>query len=99
MWTDNSALLFIHRLTFWWSNIIVLREIINQTLGSLNQLTSPVSNQSDKPDFTEFVDKSRETRFLTSEIEKLESEIFSRIVESIWCQVQTLQCKTCTLII
>ncbi|KAL8191705.1 hypothetical protein R6Q57_028436 [Mikania cordata] len=57
----------VSRLTFWWSNIIVLRQIITQVFGS---------KQSNNPDYNEFVD----------ELEKVELEIFSRIVESIWCQ-------------
>ncbi|KAK9055471.1 hypothetical protein SSX86_026554 [Deinandra increscens subsp. villosa] len=57
----------VSRLTFWWSNTIVLREIVTQAFGS---------KQSDNPDFNEYVD----------ELLKVESEIFSRIVETIWCQ-------------
>ncbi|KAK1420742.1 hypothetical protein QVD17_22582 [Tagetes erecta] len=67
----------VSRLTFWWSNIIVLREKITQTFGN---------KQSNNLDFNEFVDDWPETRTFTSELEKVESEIFSRIVESIWCQ-------------
>ncbi|KAI3742312.1 hypothetical protein L1987_59992 [Smallanthus sonchifolius] len=67
----------VSRLTFWWSNIVVLREIITQAFGS---------KQSNNPGFNEFVDNRQETRTFTSELEKVESEIFSRIVESIWCQ-------------
>ncbi|XP_076888145.1 uncharacterized protein LOC143538467 [Bidens hawaiensis] len=53
----------VSRLTFWWSNIIVLKELI-----------------------TEAFESKQETRTFTSELEKVESDIFSRIVESIWCQ-------------
>nr|XP_043622528.1 uncharacterized protein LOC122594118 [Erigeron canadensis]XP_043622530.1 uncharacterized protein LOC122594118 [Erigeron canadensis] len=51
----------VPRLTFWWSNVIVLREIISQAF------------------------ESQETTFI-SELEKVESGIFSQIVESIWQQ-------------
>ncbi|XP_076925337.1 uncharacterized protein LOC143588119 [Bidens hawaiensis] len=53
----------VSRLTFWWSNIVVLRELITKAFES-----------------------KQETRTFTSELEKVESDIFSRIVESIWCQ-------------
>ncbi|XP_076914443.1 uncharacterized protein LOC143573454 [Bidens hawaiensis] len=53
----------VSRLTFWWSNIIVLRELITKAFES-----------------------KQETRTFTAELEKVESDIFSRIVESIWCQ-------------
>lgn len=67
----------VSRLTFWWSNIIVLREIITQAFGS---------KESSKSEFTKLVDDWQETRIFTSELEKIESGIFSRIIESIWCQ-------------
>ncbi|PWA78623.1 hypothetical protein CTI12_AA212600 [Artemisia annua] len=61
---SNSCGNDVPRLTFWWSNIIVLREIIAQTFET---------KQTNDPD-------------LTSELQKIESGIFSRIVESIWLQ-------------
>lgn len=105
----------VPRLTFWWSNTIVLREIITQAFGSSCQSnsltrvlnsngssnkrdgttpslpwkTSSGSKQSNKPDFMEFIDDWQETRTFTSALEKVESWIFSRIVESIWWQTLT----------
>lgn len=94
---------FIYRLTFWWSNTIVLRETITQAFGSSCQSSSSTraldtngsSNKNqgsskqfnNKPDFIEFIDDWQETRSFTSALEKVESWIFSRIVESIWWQV------------
>ena len=110
---NNAAYLTMYRLTFWWSNTIVLREIITQAFGSSCQSSSFTralssngssnkresstpslpwkassgSKQSNKPDFMEFIDDWQETRSFTSALEKVESWIFSRIVESIWWQV------------
>ncbi|XP_071686610.1 uncharacterized protein [Rutidosis leptorrhynchoides] len=90
----------VPRLTFWWSNTIVLREIITQAFGSSCQSSSLTralasngsSSKKDsksKPDFIEFMDDWQETRSFTSALEKVESWIFSRIVESIWWQTLT----------
>ncbi|XP_076958436.1 uncharacterized protein LOC143634166 [Bidens hawaiensis] len=95
----------VPRLTFWWSNTIVLRETIAQAFGSSCQSSSSTrvldtngsSNKSqgsskrfnNKPDFIEFIDDWQETRSFTSALEKVESWIFSRIVESIWWQTLT----------
>lgn len=105
----------VPRLTFWWSNTIVLREIITQAFGSscnstsLTKITesngvgkksegkSPSlkwkinsgSKQPNMPGFMEFVDDWQETRTFTSALEKVESWIFSRIIESIWWQTLT----------
>nr|XP_043610499.1 uncharacterized protein LOC122582204 [Erigeron canadensis] len=94
----------VPRLTFWWSNTIILREIITQAFGSscqsssLTRILSPKgsnnkmegrSKQFNKPDFIEFIDDWQETRAFTSALEKVESWIFSRIVESIWWQTLT----------
>lgn len=65
-WTNNADPFCTNRLTFWWSNIIVLREIIAQSFET---------KQTNDPD-------------LTSELQKIESGIFSRIIKSIWLQVQ-----------
>ncbi|XP_071688010.1 uncharacterized protein [Rutidosis leptorrhynchoides] len=67
----------VSRLTFWLSNVIVLREIITQTSGY---------KQYDELKSTAYVDDHQETRIFTSELQKIESEIFSQIVESIWRQ-------------
>ncbi|KAI3526086.1 hypothetical protein L1887_05281 [Cichorium endivia] len=93
----------VPRLTFWWSNAVVLREIISQAFGSSCQsssLTRAISSngskktsfgskQFNKPDFLDFIDDWEETRSFTSALEKVESWIFSRIVESIWWQTLT----------
>ncbi|KAI3811701.1 hypothetical protein L1987_21430 [Smallanthus sonchifolius] len=95
----------VPRLTFWWSNTIVLRETITQAFGSSCQSSSSTrafgtngpSNKNEgrskqfnnKPDFIEFIDDWQETRTFTSALEKVESWIFSRIVESIWWQTLT----------
>ncbi|CAI9287824.1 unnamed protein product [Lactuca saligna] len=96
----------VPRLTFWWSNAVVLREIITQAFGSSCQSSykkegssstpSPLpwkansgSKEINKPDFMDFIDDWEETRSFTSALEKVESWIFSRIVESIWWQTLT----------
>ncbi|KAD3336294.1 hypothetical protein R6Q59_028474 [Mikania micrantha] len=95
----------VPRLTFWWSNTIVLRETIMQTFGSSCQSSSSTkalatngsNNKSegrskqfhDKPDFIEVFDDWQETRTFAFELERVESWIFSRIVESIWWQTLT----------
>ncbi|KAM0046564.1 putative nucleoporin [Helianthus debilis subsp. tardiflorus] len=88
----------VPRLTFWWSNTIVLRETITEVFGSSCQSSSSTrvlnthgsSKQlNNKPDFIEFIDDWQETRSFTSALEKVESWIFSRIVESIWWQTLT----------
>ncbi|KAJ3677634.1 hypothetical protein LUZ60_003358 [Juncus effusus] len=61
----------VSRLTFWLSNIIVLREKIKQTC-------------QDRKTFNFY-----ETSAFTSSLEKIESWIFSRIVESVWWQAIT----------
>ncbi|KAK9069217.1 hypothetical protein SSX86_013333 [Deinandra increscens subsp. villosa] len=95
----------VPRLTFWWSNTIVLRETISQAFGTSCQSISSTraldtygsssknegrSEQSNnKPDFIEFIDDWQETKTFTFALEKVESWIFSRIVESIWWQTLT----------
>ncbi|XP_057982449.1 uncharacterized protein LOC131167655 [Malania oleifera] len=99
----------VPRLTFWLSNIVVLREIISQTFGN-SCYSSPVtgfveSNGSkrrgdekastlkwkgvNKLGVMHFADDWQETRTLTAALEKVESWIFSRIVESVWWQTLT----------
>ncbi|GFP89657.1 hypothetical protein PHJA_001109500 [Phtheirospermum japonicum] len=95
----------VSRLTFWLSNTVVLREIISQAFGSSCQSSaltkvfessggykwknSMGSRQSNKQSFLQFVDDWQETRTFTAALEKVESWIFSRIVESIWWQTLT----------
>ncbi|KAL7097978.1 hypothetical protein ACP275_10G176600 [Erythranthe tilingii] len=98
----------VSRLTFWLSNIVVLREILSQAFGSScnsakvfesygsekkssppKRRNSSASKQLNKQGFLQFIDDWQETRTFTSALEKVESWIFSRIVESIWWQTLT----------
>ncbi|KAL2464692.1 nucleolar protein gar2-related [Forsythia ovata] len=82
----------VSRLTFWLSNTVALREIISQAFGSsclYSSLTKIVDRQPSKQGFLQFVDDWQETRTFTAALEKVESWIFSRIVESIWWQTLT----------
>uniref|UniRef100_A0A7N0SWQ3 Dilute domain-containing protein n=1 Tax=Kalanchoe fedtschenkoi TaxID=63787 RepID=A0A7N0SWQ3_KALFE len=88
----------VPRLTFWLSNIVVLREIICETFGAssssspgkkfseTNQKGSsdgkPMKKAISVPLQTEWL----ETQTFTSTLERVESWIFSRIVESVWWQ-------------
>ncbi|XP_022747777.1 uncharacterized protein LOC111297325 isoform X2 [Durio zibethinus] len=81
----------VSRLTFWLSNIIVLRDIISQAFGNSCN-SSPHTrlaefNGSNKS--SELVDDWQETGTFTSALEKVESWIFFRIVESVWWQALT----------
>ncbi|KAL3819844.1 hypothetical protein ACJIZ3_005749 [Penstemon smallii] len=51
--------------------------------------TSNGSRQMNKQSFLQFVDDWQETRTFTAALEKVESWVFSRIVESIWWQTLT----------
>ena len=112
LWT-NAFLIFHYRLTFWWSNTVVLREIISQAFGNSNQSSligrvaesngngkrnegkplpqkwngSAGYKQVKKLGFMQFVDDWQETSTFTAALEKIESWIFSRIIESVWWQV------------
>ncbi|XP_022742457.1 uncharacterized protein LOC111293779 isoform X2 [Durio zibethinus] len=81
----------VSRLTFWLSNTIVLREIMCQAFGNScnsSPLTwLPELNGSNRK--SELVDDWQETGTFTSALEKVESWIFSRIVESVWWQALT----------
>nr|KYP63371.1 hypothetical protein KK1_017940 [Cajanus cajan] len=69
----------VPRLTFWLSNSIVLRTIISKTTKEMtasNPAGTSISNWDDPNVFT-------------SALEKVETWIFSRIVESIWWQSLT----------
>lgn len=84
----------ILRLTFWLSNTIVLREIISQAFGNSRNLSSlarlPELNGSKQVNgFMPLVDDWQETGTFTNALEKVESWIFSRIVESVWWQVNS----------
>lgn len=101
------------RLSFWLSNIIVLREIISQAFGG-SRSSSPFtrfvesngvtksadgrstvkwkgpSNNKPRNGFMHVVDDWQETGTFIGALEKIESWIFSRIVESVWWQVDTV---------
>ncbi|KAM1096680.1 hypothetical protein TB1_013453 [Malus domestica] len=103
----------VPRLTFWLSNIVVLREIISQAFGISRQLSPSVkfeeSNGTSKRNevksaslkwrgssgskqmngLMQFADDWQETGTFTAALEKVESWIFSRIVESVWWQALT----------
>ncbi|KAL8229091.1 hypothetical protein R6Q57_013991 [Mikania cordata] len=70
----------VARLTFWLSNVVVLRAIIHKTIdidSCSNDNSSDLQTDSNERD---------DARVVTSDLEKVESWIFSRIVESIWWQ-------------
>lgn len=103
----------VSRLTFWLSNIVVLREIIAQAFGvscqstpvmkafttnspkDLDKNSSPMrwkSNSNGKHarhTTMELPDDWQETTTILASLEKIESWIFSRIVESVWWQALT----------
>lgn len=96
-------LLPINRLTFWLSNSIVLRAIISQTLGKPQISARPqtkinagglLSAKNGFPPHKEENDRTLESfdnwedpQIFMVSLEKFEGWIFSRIVESVWWQV------------
>ncbi|XP_042024335.1 uncharacterized protein LOC121771582 [Salvia splendens] len=95
----------VPRLTFWLSNSIMLRAIVSQTAaelsncnrsesksnGSWSGLTSEDSSQLEGEQSTsinESDDKEDVSTFIIA-LEKVESWLFSRIVESLWWQTFT----------
>ncbi|KAJ8527536.1 hypothetical protein K7X08_014987 [Anisodus acutangulus] len=58
-------------------------------ISSFKWKTHPGSKQSSKHDLLQFFDDWQETRTFTAALERVESWIFSRIVESIWWQTLT----------
>lgn len=104
----------VPRLTFWLSNVVVLREIISQAFGSscssspitqvheslgrkqydqknssLKQVSISGSTRSEKNGVLQYFEDWQESRTFTSALGRVESWIFSRIVESIWWQAFT----------
>ncbi|MFS8017503.1 putative NT-type C2 domain-containing protein [Helianthus anomalus] len=70
----------VARLTFWLSNSVMLRAIIHKSIEKdtcLNGSRSDLHTTSNESD---------DTRVIISDLEKVESWMFSRIVESIWWQ-------------
>uniref|UniRef100_A0ACD5XV24 Uncharacterized protein n=1 Tax=Avena sativa TaxID=4498 RepID=A0ACD5XV24_AVESA len=108
----------VSRLTFWLSNIVVLREIIAQAFGvscqstsvikafttnskkKLDKNSSPMSLKSnsngthDRYTTMQLPDDWHETTTVLTSLEKIESWIFSRIVESVWWQALTPRMQT-----
>lgn len=96
-------LLPINRLTFWLSNSIVLRGIISQSLGKPQISARPrtkinagglLSAKNGFPLHKEENDRTLESfdtwedpQIFMAALEKFEGWIFSRIVESVWWQV------------
>ncbi|XP_024545062.1 uncharacterized protein LOC9644904 [Selaginella moellendorffii] len=72
----------VSRLTFWWSNVAVLREMISHAFD-----TAPPSLPETASDsaFHDWHEKST----LASMLERIEAWIFGRIVECIWWQSLT----------
>lgn len=105
----------VPRLTFWWSNTVVLRENISQNFGNSHQSSligriveangigkrtegklhslkmngTVGSKHVKKLGFMQFVDDWQETSTFIAALEKIESWIFSRIIESVWWQTLT----------
>ncbi|XP_020523426.1 uncharacterized protein LOC18435123 isoform X2 [Amborella trichopoda] len=105
----------VPRLTFWWSNYVVLRAIIAQGFGKSNfpkaaehfnklndtdkgndRKYSPLNwkenspkNQAKKSGLTQLSDDWQDINTFKSALEKIESWIFSRIIESVWWQTLT----------
>ncbi|PQQ16323.1 uncharacterized protein Pyn_20804 [Prunus yedoensis var. nudiflora] len=89
----------VPRLTFWLSNSIVLRAIISQTLGKPQISARPrnkinagglLSAKKEENDRTlESFDNWEDPQIFMAALEKFESWIFSRIVESVWWQNMT----------
>ncbi|XP_012851123.1 PREDICTED: uncharacterized protein LOC105970845 [Erythranthe guttata] len=74
---------FIYRLTFWLSNSIMLRSIVSQIATELPGLK--IEEQKSKS--TEESDDCEDILTFIMALEKIESWLFSRIVESVWWQV------------
>lgn len=74
-----------NRLTFWLSNCVVLRAIIHKTIEKEkgNNETESTVKWRKESSLKEWEDP----RMVTSVLEKVESWIFSRVIESIWWQV------------
>ncbi|KAH7372527.1 hypothetical protein KP509_17G008100 [Ceratopteris richardii] len=102
----------VARLTFWWSNTVVLREIISASgeespkpglsthpnspsekkkisPSSPNNGKLPLKQKTVSP--SHGVDDWRKQNALTFALERLESWIYTKVVESIWWQVLTPQ--------
>ncbi|KAK7391724.1 hypothetical protein VNO78_20143 [Psophocarpus tetragonolobus] len=74
----------VPRLTFWFSNLILLRGIVSKGVETGNTLHKEEKDDAEKP-FHSWEDPET---FLVA-LEKVEAWIFSRIVESVWWQTLT----------
>lgn len=72
---DNFSL-YIHRLTFWLSNSIVLRAILSRGMEKMKIVPEKAGS-----------DEWEDPRAFLAALEKFESWIFSRVVKSVWWQV------------
>ncbi|KAJ6300498.1 hypothetical protein OIU76_021315 [Salix suchowensis] len=80
----------VPRLTFWLSNTIVLREIISQAFGSSRHSKPPLQGLLSPMGVARKIDDDwQETGTFTAALERVESWIFSRVVESVWWQALT----------
>ncbi|EPS74447.1 hypothetical protein M569_00306, partial [Genlisea aurea] len=88
----------VSRLTFWLSNAVVFREIVSQAIENSSLLPSPVNpkgnangvkEESKQLGVLQSADDWQEKWTLTAALEKVESWIFYRVVESIWWQTLT----------
>ncbi|XP_057543601.1 uncharacterized protein LOC130821858 isoform X1 [Amaranthus tricolor] len=88
----------VARLMFWLSNAVVLREIISQAFGISSQTSPPTlsvpivsknSNRKQVNMINQMFEDWEETSTFTSSLGKVESWIFSRVVESVWWQALT----------
>ncbi|KAG2579817.1 uncharacterized protein LOC120678981 [Panicum virgatum] len=88
------------RLTFWLSNTVVVREIIAQTFGVLRvnptMMTMNMNGGAKKLDGKPMTmpDDWQETSTFLASLEKIESWIFSRIVDTVWWQALTPHMQT-----
>lgn len=70
------------RLTFWLSNVVTLREITSHAFGSEHTGSEKLKRTNGfKLDW-------HEPETFTAALEKVESWIFTRVVESVWWQVK-----------
>jgi len=88
------------RLTFWLSNTVVVREIIAQTFGvsrvNPTMMTMNMNDGAKKLDGKPMTmpDDWQETSTFLASLEKIESWIFSRIVDTVWWQALTPHMQT-----
>lgn len=81
-------MLFINRLTFWLSNSIMLRAIVGHTIGKQQPSAGRSVNNNGNGKFSiEGFDNWDDPKTFMTALQKFESWIFSRIVESVWWQV------------